>query len=76
MKIKNIQHSTKQWYHNAFSVTKLEKKINGELVKPRNIMNEILWIYSIVFYTEALPEFHGNNNMSYSQTSVIRAPWD
>ena len=47
MKIKkdeNIQHNTKQWYRNAFSGPKLENK-NGEQLKHRNIMNEILWIY-------------------------------
>ena len=52
MKIKkkheNIQHNTKQWYRNAFSGPKLENKKNDEQLKHRNIMNEILWIYSIL----------------------------
>ena len=39
-----MQHTTKQWYRNALSGPKLENK-NGEQLKHRNIMNEILWIY-------------------------------
>ena len=48
-KHENIQHNTKQWYRNAFSGLKLENEKNGEQLKHRNIMNEILWIYGIVF---------------------------
>ena len=62
MKIKkdeNIQHNTKEWFHNAFSGPKLEKKKkNGEQLKHRNIMNDILWIYDkmlvgVLVYTAA-----------------------
>ena len=48
IKHENIQHNTKQWYCNAFSGLKLDKK-NDEQLKHRNIMNEILRIYGSVF---------------------------
>ena len=49
-KDKNIQHTTKQWYRNAFSGPKLENK-----KKHRNIMNEILWICGIWLMRDKVP---------------------
>ena len=51
-KDENIQHNTKQWYRNALSGPKLENKKNGEQLKHRNIMNEILWIYGNDVHTK------------------------
>ena len=40
MKIKNIQHNTKQLYRYAFSEPKLENKKNGEQLKHSSKYNE------------------------------------
>ena len=36
MKIKNIQHNTKQWHRNAFSGPKFENKKKREQFKTQN----------------------------------------
>ena len=55
MKI-NIQHNTKQWYHNAFSGPKLENKKNDEQLKHRNIIFLVL-CFSPVKLFESIRRF-------------------